>query len=304
MPPQSCVACQRHRRKIHEPSDLFDTTPEVGPGLQDQGHQPGHVGGGHARAGQRGVHAHRIARSHQVAGSTDVGFQPVAAVDDHRAAAAERSDFVERGGGSHAQGGGVDRRRVVDGETVAPRVSGADNDDDAGRARVVDHRQQRVRRAPFGRGQFQELLITSGASAGSGFCAVQIRRGHEPLEALRVGRRRSVSLVHVAAADPAGAGRHPDPVDAPVVADHRAHRVGAVRRRRRTAPTSRRRRPRPRSGSRRASCSRALAPTPSQPRYCPISAGWLPLVSRVLAADHDPRRRGSPAPRPGRRGPA
>ena len=58
---------------------------------------------------------------------------------------------------------------------------------------------------------------------------VEIRRRHEELEALRVGRRGAVALVHVPAADPLRARRDADLVPGAVVSDRRSRRVRAVR---------------------------------------------------------------------------
>ena len=77
-------------------------------------------------------------------------------------------------------------------------------------------------------GQPQLLFITCGRIVGSGLFADEVGRRDEPLEALGVGRGRAVALVHVAAADPLGAGRDADLVAGAVVTRSRTGGVGAV----------------------------------------------------------------------------
>ena len=78
-------------------------------------------------------------------------------------------------------------------------------------------------------GHSQELVVISGALPDRPVpaCHHWIRR-EEKFEALHVTRGRAVALVHIAAADALRARRHPDLVARPVIADRRAHRVGAV----------------------------------------------------------------------------
>ncbi len=81
---------------------------------------------------------------------------------------------------------------------------------------------------PSETGQLQELSMTSGARSGRGFSTVQVGGSDKPLVALDIGRRCTVSLVHIAAADPARPGRHADLVAGAVIAHHGAHGVRAV----------------------------------------------------------------------------
>ena len=57
--------------------------------------------------------------------------------------------------------------------------------------------------------------------------AYRIRR-QEEFHALDVSGRRAIALIHIAASDPLGAGRHPDLVTHAVVTDRRARGVAAM----------------------------------------------------------------------------
>ena len=72
------------------------------------------------------------------------------------------------------------------------------------------------------------IVYDVGAQRGVGVVAAEVGGRDEELEALGVSRGSAVALVHVAAADPLGAGGHADLVARAIVAGGRAGGVGAV----------------------------------------------------------------------------
>ena len=161
----------------------------------------------------------------------DVRLDPAGAVSRDRPAAAEPDDRVRAG---RQRAGrvrrGVDRDRVLNRAAVRARVARGGLDEDAGGGRVLDDRLQRRRCATFARRTGPAVVHHVRPKRRIRVLPLEVRRGHEELEALGVCRRRSVPLIHVPAADPLGSRSDADLVDAgiAVVTRGRAGRVGAV----------------------------------------------------------------------------
>src|SRR4029450_9220857 len=109
-----------------------------------------------------------------------------------------------------------------------PPVARGDHDEDPGSRRVLDDLLQAVRSAELARRAAPAVVHHVGPLRWIGVLVVQVGRGDEPLEALRVGLGPSDVLVHVVAADPLGAGGDADLIPGAVVTRGGTGRVGAV----------------------------------------------------------------------------
>ncbi len=217
----------------------------------------------HVRAGHRGSAERRVGRvarvrrrARGVPRSGDVGLDAAGAVGGDRAAAAEAGEAhrarIHRGG---REGRRVDRRRILNGAAVRAAVARRGLDEDAGGLCVLDDRLERGRRTAFARRTRPAVVHHVRAERRVGVLTLEVGRCDEELEALRVGRRGAVPLIHVPAADPLRARRDTDLVTRSVVTGGGARRVRSVANGRRRAPCGPGCRCRRRCGSSRASCS-------------------------------------------------
>ena len=156
-----------------------------------------------------------------------------------------------------------------------------------GGLRVLDDLLQGVRRATLARRATPAVVHHVGPPGRIRVLPLEIRGRHEELEALGVGRRRSVPLIHVPAADPLRAGCDADLIG-PGCRRHRRRFPSRVcrGRSRRTAPGGSAYRCRRRCGSRPTSCSCGPhAPVPAP--VLRLERVVRPAVAGVLDGDDD-----------------
>ena len=236
--------------------------------LPEEGDDADHVRTGHRGAAEvriRGV-ARSVGRARARAGGDDVGLDAVGAVERDRTAAAEADELDScRGERARREGGVVDAGGSVTVLQPGPALP-AEASTKMPAAWVFSTIVCRVSaRSPRSAGS-PSCCSSRAAGAPDRVAARSGRRRQEELEALDVGRRRAVPLVHVPAADPLRARRHADLVGPVAVVAEVVPVVCVPWECRRRAPACSGRRSRRPSGSRPASCSRGSAFAPFQPR--------------------------------------
>ena len=183
--------------------------------------RPGH-------AGTRGLAIAAIAdrRTDAGTGRDDIRMQPPMR---SRSARGKSGDVVADVSRADGEGLRVDRRWHRHAGTGGAGIASRHHHENPGLVRIGDGFGQNARiGAAFRRRAAPGIDHHMRRQLRTRIAAIDSGRRQKPLQAVQVGGGRPVSRVHVAAADPARFRRHADLVRAGIIANRRAHRVGAV----------------------------------------------------------------------------